>query len=86
MSTSSNQGESNHKSTDRSAVVLMLMDIADTTWRMFIPTLSLSIVGMLLDDTYNTGPWLAATGALSGAVVAGLLIKKQFSKLKNIDE
>lgn len=65
---------------NRSAVVLLLGDIADTSWRMFIPALSGIVGGYFADKTLGTKPWLFALGAILGCIVAGLLIKRQLEK------
>lgn len=56
------------------------MTIADTTWRMFVPTVSLILLGNLADDTWHTKPYGLLVGATVGALIAGLLIKQQLAK------
>lgn len=52
-------------------------DIADTTWRLFVPTLSLLLLGRHLDVRYHTKPWLMLLGVSIGGLLAGLLIRQQ---------
>lgn len=66
---------------ERSAVVLLLGDIGDTTWRMFVPTIGLALGGVYLDDIWGTKPWLMLVGAALGAGIAGLLIKQQLQRV-----
>lgn len=82
MSSSSNKGDKPPTPPDRSTVILLLADIADTTWRMFVPTLMLTALGLWADNKYNTGPWLSLAGVLTGCVIAALLVKKQFKRIK----
>ena len=67
----------------QSAVILLLKDMGDTTWRMFAPTIGLAILGAWVDSKINTGPWLAFIGAVSGTVIAALLIKRQLTKVNH---
>lgn len=64
----------------KSAVFAMLLDMADTTWRMFIPTIGLLLVGRHFDVEFNTKPWLMLAGVLVGAVIAAMLIRSQFKR------
>lgn len=82
MSLASNSGDKQSTQPDRSAVVLMLADIADTTWRMFVPTLGLSALGLWVDTTYDTGPWFSLAGVTVGCGIAALLVKLQFKRIK----
>jgi F0F1-type ATP synthase assembly protein I len=58
--------------------------MADTTWRMFVPTIGLLMVGRKLDTSLQTKPWCMLTGAALGGVIAWLLIKKQVTMKRNI--
>jgi hypothetical protein len=84
MSSSSNMGDKS-PTPDRSAVVLLLADIADTTWRMFTPTLALAALGLWADETYKSGPWLSLAGVLTGCLIAALLVRLQFKRIKRND-
>lgn len=55
----------------------LLASMADTTWRMFVPTLPLIALGNWADTTYSTKPFFMLAGALVGGAVAALLVKKQ---------
>ncbi len=65
----------------RSAVVLLLGDLGDTTWRMFVPTIGLLLAGVYIDDHMGTKPWGLVAGVIVGACIAGYLIKKQLQKV-----
>ena len=60
-----------------SATLSLIIDMADTTWRMFVPTVGLLLVGHYLDIRYHTKPWLMLVGVGIGALVAALLVKRQ---------
>jgi hypothetical protein len=63
-----------------SAAILLLMTTADTTWRMFVPTIGFVLIGVALDDYFDTLPWLSLAGLLIGSVIAGLLIRQLLKK------
>lgn len=65
---------------NESPTLALLAGMADTTWRMFAPTLPLIILGNWLDDKYSTRPWLMLVGALVGGAVAALLIRAQLRR------
>lgn len=84
MSTSKPTRDAPDTPPQRSTALLLLGDIGSTTWRMFVPTVGLALLGRVADDvTGTTAPWLLLLGASVGAVVAGVLIKRQ---LTTIDE
>lgn len=58
----------------------ILLDMADTTWRLFIPTIGLLLVGRHFDVRFDTKPWLMLAGVAVGAVIAMLLIKNQLKR------
>lgn len=65
---------------DTSTVILLLGTVADTTWRMFVPTLTGIVGGFFLDKNFGTTPWLFALGTTLGCIAAGRLIKKQLEQ------
>lgn len=62
---------------EKSTVFLLLGTIADTTWRMFVPTIGLTILGVYLDNTISSKPWMTVLGIIIGTVIAGELIRRQ---------
>lgn len=68
---------------DKSTVILLLGTIGDTTWRMFVPTIGLTVAGVYADKSFGTKPWLSAIGVVLGAVIAGLLVKRQLQKVND---
>lgn len=63
---------------------VVLMTIADTTWRMFIPSIGFTFIGIWCDDTFGTRPWLLFTGVVIGFFLAGLAVRQQYKKLINL--
>ncbi len=55
----------------------ILLDMADTTWRMFVPTVGLLLAGRAVDTHFGTKPWFMLVGTALGAAIAALLIKRQ---------
>lgn len=68
---------------DHSTVVLLLGTIGDTTWRMFVPTIGLTVAGVYADKSFGTKPWLTAGGIILGAAIAGMLVKRQLQKVND---
>lgn len=42
-----------------------------------MPTIGLTVAGVYADKSLGTKPWLMVSGIVLGAVVAGLLVKRQ---------
>lgn len=62
--------------------LLMMGTIGDTTWRMFVPSVGLTLLGVWLDKQWSTKPWLMFVGILLGCVGAILLVWAQLRGLK----
>ena len=79
--------DSNRASTEKSREsqsdsLYLIMSMADTTWRMFVPTVGLLLVGNVLDEQWHTKPWLLLAGVAIGVCIAALLVKQQLAKGK----
>jgi len=57
------------------------MTAADTTWRMFVPTLGGTAIGLWLDNQFNTDPWCGIGGLAVGIAVTAFLIRQQYKKV-----
>jgi len=66
----------------RSDGLYLITSMADTTWRMFVPTVGLLLVGNALDERFDTKPWLLLAGVAIGGCISALLIKRQLAKGK----
>lgn len=63
----------------RSTVVFMT--IVDTTWRMFVPSIGLTLLGAWLDSRLQTAPWLLLAGSIFGLIIAALAVSMQLKKI-----
>ena len=86
MGTSQNDDDKKPVPPDQSTVVLLLGDIGDTTWRMFVPTVGLTVLGLLVDKWFHTTPWIMSAGIVIGAAIAYLLVRRQIKKVKQDDK
>jgi hypothetical protein len=86
MSSLQNDGDKKPTPPDRSTVVLLLGTIGDTTWRMFVPTIGLTILGLLIDKQLHTTPWVMTVGIVAGAGVAFLLVRRQMKEVRKNDK
>ncbi len=78
---STDNGNDAHHKPSPQTVILLLGSIADTTWRMFVPALTGIVAGYYTDSSLDTKPWFFIAGTISGCVVAGWLVVRQFRSL-----
>ncbi|PLS81424.1 hypothetical protein CYG49_02055 [Candidatus Saccharibacteria bacterium] len=67
----------------KQTVVLLLATLADTTWRLFAPTIGGLLLGLWADNKFGTRPWLLVGGTLGGILLSILLI---YVQIKRIDK
>ena len=65
---------------DKSAALILFMIAADTTWRMFVPTLGGTLLGLWLDKMFNAEPWYSIGGLAIGIIITAFLIRQQYKK------
>ncbi len=65
----------------KSSSTVILLTLMDTTWRMFVPSIGFTLLGLWLDGKWNTAPWIMLTGSIVGLVVAAMAVKFQLKKL-----
>lgn len=82
MNTSRNEGRDGDVPAKNSTVVFLLGTIADTTWRMFIPSVGFTLLGVWADAQLGTKPWLMVAGIVVGCLGAYLLVAKQIKDIK----
>ncbi|MGE5312566.1 MAG: AtpZ/AtpI family protein [Acidobacteriota bacterium] len=63
-------------------VVAVVQTIGDTTWRMFVPTVGFTLLGVWLDGLWNTKPWLMIAGIAVGVLGSVLLVREQLRRVK----
>lgn len=67
---------------EKSTVILLLKAAADTTWRMFVPTIGGTLLGVTIDKSAGTLPWWTIIISLIGVTLTVLLIRDQLKKLQ----
>lgn len=70
-----------HESPSGRSSTVVLMTMADTTWRMFVPSIGCTFLGIWLDSKWQTTPWLMFAGILLGFTVASLAVWLQYRKI-----
>jgi len=68
--------------TTKSMAILLFATAADTTWRMFVPTLGGSLIGLWIDDIAGTEPIFAVGGLVVGVVITILLVRQQYKQVE----
>lgn len=76
------KSRASRKQASQPDALYLIVSMADTTWRMFVPTIGLALVGNMLDEKFHTKPWLLLVGAAIGGCIAAALIKQQLAKGK----
>ena len=81
MGTSRND-DGTDKRTSRSddSVLYIWRTLADTTWRLFVPTVGGTMLGVWADSAWSTKPWLMIAGIVVGALGAFVLVRLQLTK------
>jgi hypothetical protein len=82
MSASQNDDDKTPLPPDRSTVILLLATIGDTTWRMFIPTIGMTLLGLFIDKWLHTTPWVMVVSMTIGIGITALLVKDQLKRVK----
>lgn len=59
---------------------VVFMTIADTTWRIFVPSIGGTALGIWLDHKLGTNPWLLFGGIILGLCLAALAVRLQLKK------
>ena len=60
----------------------LLLDFADTTWRIAVPVVIFTMVGIFVDKHYGSKPWATLGGTLVGFAFAIVLVKRQLDASK----
>jgi len=61
---------------------MLLLTMADTTWRMVTPTAILATIAVIADLKFGTKPWLTLASLPLGLGISVLLIKRQLGNVK----
>ena len=62
-----------------SPAVSIATTIADTTWRMFVPTIGLLLIGRAVDDEFGVKPLGMILGIVAGSIIAAILVMRQLN-------
>ena len=67
---------------DSGAMMILARTMVGTMWRMFLPTIGLTLLGLWLDNVSGMKMrWLLA-GIISGAIISVILVALQIAKIK----
>ncbi|MCJ1966985.1 hypothetical protein LRM42_01500 [Candidatus Nanosynbacter sp. TM7-075] len=67
---------------DSGAMMILARTMIGTMWRMFLPTIGLTLLGLWLDNVSGMKMrWLLA-GIVSGAIISVVLVALQIAKIK----
>ena len=65
---------------DKSTVILLFTIAADTTWRMFVPVIGGTILGVWADNTMTAKPIGTIVSIAVGVIIAALLVRQQMNR------
>ena len=67
---------------DSGAMMILARTMIGTMWRMFLPTIGLTLLGLWLDNVSGMKMrWLLA-GIIFGAIISVILVALQIAKIK----
>lgn len=69
-----------HEARRRGVAGSIAVEMADTTWRMFVPTIGMLLIGRAIDGRYGMKPWGMLVGIVMGTVIAGMLVRRQLAR------
>ena len=68
---------------DSGVMMILARTMIGTMWRMFLPTIGLTLLGLWLDNVSGMKMrWLLA-GIISGAIISAILVALQIAKIKH---
>lgn len=65
-----------------STAVLIFATMADVTWRLFVPSIGCTILGVVADRSWGTKPWMTIIGVGLGIALSYVLVAQQIKKIK----
>ena len=68
----------------RSAAILLMMTILDTTWRAFVPTIGGTFLGVGLDKLFGVAPLMTIIMIIIGFATSALLIMLQIKAVRRV--
>jgi len=70
----------------RSAAILLLITVLDTTWRAFVPTIGGTFLGVFLDTSLRTAPIITVVMIALGFATSIVLVIMQIKAVKRGSE
>lgn len=67
----------------RQIVLIMFGTLANTTWRLFLPTIGGTVLGIWADKSWNTVPLFTIIGVTLGTIGSIMLIYMQLRQVKS---
>ena len=80
MSDAANSSDKTEGPPTKSTAVLLFTIAADTTWRMFVPVIGGTILGVWLDNSINSKPYATIASMAIGVGIAILLVRQQLNR------
>lgn len=74
--------KTSREATPESSIIPLMTTIGDTTWRMFVPAIGFTLLGVWCDHVWHTKPWLMIVGIALGFLGAYLLVSRQYKQAK----
>ena len=68
--------------TEKSAAILMLLTILDTTWRAFVPTIGGTFLGVGIDNLTHQAPIFTTVFIILGFATSALLVTLQLRRVR----
>jgi hypothetical protein len=65
---------------EKSTVILLFNIVADTTWRMFVPTFGGTALGLWAEAQWHIKPWGGIAGLGIGIVITAFLVRQLYTK------
>ena len=67
---------------DSGAMMILARTMIGTMWRMFLPTIGLTLLGLWLDNVSGMKMRWLLVGIISGAIISAILVALQIAKIK----
>lgn len=67
---------------DSGAMMILARTMIGTMWRMFLPTIGLTLLGLWLDNVSGMKMRWLLVGIISGAIISVILVALQIAKIK----
>lgn len=71
---------------EHSVLGTIILDLADTAWRIATPVLLFAIIGIMLDKKLGSAPWVTLVGVVIGFIGSALLVKKQLAAINQREQ